>query len=67
LEAGRQSSRTGSIDERPEVLNNCQRFGDWEVDTVISKKGCNPDRDGKKNGIPTHEKVETAKKCKGAS
>lgn len=28
-----------SIDERPEVVNNRERFGDWEVDTVLGKQG----------------------------
>jgi len=26
-----------SIDDRPEVINNKQRFGDWEIDTIIGK------------------------------
>ncbi len=26
-----------SIAERPEIINNKQRFGDWEVDTIIGK------------------------------
>lgn len=25
------------ISERPDVINNKQRFGDWEVDTIIGK------------------------------
>jgi IS30 family transposase len=25
------------IDERPEVVNNKQRYGDWEIDTIIGK------------------------------
>jgi len=31
-----------SIDERPEIVNKKERFGDWEVDTIIGKnhKGC---------------------------
>jgi len=28
-----------SIDERPPVINNKQRFGDWEIDTIIGKDG----------------------------
>jgi IS30 family transposase len=28
-----------SIDERPEIVNERSRFGDWEVDTVIGKPG----------------------------
>ena len=24
-----------SIDERPEVINQKQRFGDWEIDTIV--------------------------------
>lgn len=28
-----------SIDERPPVINNKERFGDWEIDTVIGKDG----------------------------
>jgi len=26
-----------SIDERPEEINNKQRYGDWEIDTIIGK------------------------------
>jgi len=26
-----------SIDERPEVINNKERYGDWEIDTIIGK------------------------------
>jgi len=26
-----------SIDERPSVVNNKERFGDWEIDTIIGK------------------------------
>lgn len=26
-----------SIDERPSVINNKERFGDWEIDTIIGK------------------------------
>jgi len=26
-----------SIDERPEVINKKERFGDWEIDTIIGK------------------------------
>ena len=28
-----------SITERPEMINNRERYGDWEVDTVIGKQG----------------------------
>ncbi len=28
-----------SIDERPQIINNKERFGDWEIDTVIGKDG----------------------------
>jgi IS30 family transposase len=28
-----------SIDDRPQVINNKQRFGDWEIDTIIGKDG----------------------------
>jgi IS30 family transposase len=28
-----------SIDERPEVVNEPSRIGDWEADTVIGKQG----------------------------
>ena len=28
-----------SIDERPEVVDNRERFGDWEIDTVLGKHG----------------------------
>jgi len=26
-----------SIDERPSVINNKERFGDWEIDTIVGK------------------------------
>jgi transposase, IS30 family len=26
-----------SIDERPEIINNKERYGDWEIDTIIGK------------------------------
>jgi IS30 family transposase len=29
-----------SIDERPSVVNERSRIGDWEADTVIGKQGC---------------------------
>ena len=28
-----------SIDQRPEIINNKNRFGDWEIDTIIGKDG----------------------------
>lgn len=28
-----------SIDQRPECVNNKQRVGDWEIDTIIGKEG----------------------------
>lgn len=28
-----------SIDDRPGVINNKERFGDWEIDTIIGKEG----------------------------
>jgi len=28
-----------SIDQRPDVINNKERFGDWEIDTIIGKDG----------------------------
>lgn len=28
-----------SIDERSQVINNKERFGDWEIDTIIGKDG----------------------------
>lgn len=28
-----------SIEERPEIVNTRERFGDWEVDTVLGKQG----------------------------
>lgn len=28
-----------SIDERPEVVESRERFGDWEIDTVLGKQG----------------------------
>jgi len=27
-----------SIDDRPKVINNKERFGDWEIDTIIGKE-----------------------------
>jgi len=29
-----------SIDERPEIIDDKIRLGDWEADTVIGKKYC---------------------------
>jgi IS30 family transposase len=26
-----------SIDERPSIINNKERFGDWEIDTIVGK------------------------------
>jgi len=26
-----------SIDQRPEIINNKERFGDWEIDTIVGK------------------------------
>jgi len=26
-----------SIDERPDIINNKQRYGDWEIDTIVGK------------------------------
>ena len=26
-----------SIGQRPEIINNKQRFGDWEIDTIVGK------------------------------
>lgn len=31
-----ESKKNNSIDLRPEIINNRERFGDWELDTVIS-------------------------------
>ena len=28
-----------SIDKRPDIINNKNRFGDWEIDTIIGKDG----------------------------
>ena len=28
-----------SIDERPTIVDSRERFGDWEVDTVLGKQG----------------------------
>ncbi|WP_318467576.1 IS30 family transposase, partial [Photobacterium leiognathi] len=28
-----------SIDERPSIVDNRERFGDWEIDTVLGKHG----------------------------
>mgnify|MGYP004604730409 FL=1 len=37
-----ESKKNNSIDLRPEIINNRERFGDWELDTVISSsKGKN--------------------------
>ena len=26
----------GGIDQRPDIINNKERFGDWEIDTIVS-------------------------------
>ena len=38
-----------SINQRPECINNKERFGDWEVDTMIGRqqKGSHADHRGK--------------------
>lgn len=37
-----ENKKNNSIDLRPEIINNRERFGDWELDTVISStKGKN--------------------------
>ena len=28
-----------SIDDRPKIIDNKERFGDWEIDTIIGKEG----------------------------
>lgn len=25
----------GGIDQRPDIINNKERFGDWEIDTIV--------------------------------
>lgn len=41
-----------SIEERPEIINNKERFGDWEIDTIIGK--------GQKGAIVTIVERKTA-------
>ena len=31
-----ESKKDNSIDLRPDIINNRERFGDWELDTVVS-------------------------------
>ena len=33
------SSKTVSIDDRPAIADSRERFGDWEMDTVLGKQG----------------------------
>lgn len=31
-----ESKKDNSIELRPDVINNSERFGDWKLDTVVS-------------------------------
>jgi IS30 family transposase len=49
-EANREMIKSRSIDNRPEVINKRERFGDWELDCVL------PSRDGKKVIVTFNER-----------
>ncbi|WP_125703325.1 IS30 family transposase [Lacticaseibacillus daqingensis] len=50
-EAKRKMIKDRSIDNRSEVINNRERFGDWELDCVL------PSRDGKKVIVTFNERL----------
>lgn len=56
-----------SISERPEIINNKQRFGDWEVDTIIGKnhKGAIVTIVERKTAFFMMQKLDQGKDAKG--
>lgn len=50
-EANREMIKSRSIDNRPDIINNRGRFGDWELDCVL------PSRDGKKVIVTFNERL----------
>lgn len=49
-EASREMIKSRSIDNRPEIINKRERFGDWELDCVL------PSRSGKKVIVTFNER-----------
>lgn len=56
-----------SISERPEIINNKERFGDWEIDTIIGKnhKGAIVTIVERKTGFFMMKKLNKGKDAKG--
>jgi IS30 family transposase len=55
-----------SIDMRGDIINNRQRFGDWEIDTIIGKegKGAILTATERKTGFPLMKKLKRGKNAK---
>ncbi len=58
-----------SIDQRPECINNKERFGDWEVDTIIGRqqKGAMQTIVERTTGMLIIKKLPKGKQTKGLS
>ena len=58
-----------SIDQRPECINNKERFGDWEVDTIIGRqqKGAILTIVERTTGMLIIKKLPKGKQAKGLS
>ncbi len=58
-----------SIDQRPECINNKERFGDWEVDTIIGRqqKGAMLTIVERTTGMLIIKKLPKGKQAKGLS
>ena len=58
-----------SIDQRPDCINNKERFGDWEIDTIIGKeqKGAIVTIVERTTGMLMMKKLPRGKQAKGLS
>ncbi len=58
-----------SIDQRPDCINNKERFGDWEIDTIIGKeqKGAIVTIVERTTGMLMMKKLPNGKQAKGLS
>jgi IS30 family transposase len=55
-----------SIEERPEIINKKERFGDWEIDTIVGKgnKGAILTLTERKTGFLLMKKLDKGKNAK---
>ncbi|KAA6315101.1 hypothetical protein EZS27_034389 [termite gut metagenome] len=55
-----------SIEQRPEIINQKQRFGDWEIDTIVGKenKGAILTLTERKTGFLLMKKLSKGKNAK---